>query len=215
MKNENFKQSFKCALTGIVSAFEVGNMMKFYCVAAFIMLVIAKYINVTKTEFGFVILANCFLTCAGLMSLAIERLVDFVSEEYDGKHKNLNTEIRANYNFKKYFKNAIEGICSAFKTERNLKFHCVAAIVVIGFSIALNISRSEFESVMLAICFVIGAELLNTAIERLVDLVTKEYNENAKFIKDVAAGAVLIAAVNALFTGYIVFFGRIVSMFLN
>ncbi|UHR03090.1 diacylglycerol kinase [Peptoniphilus sp. GNH] len=107
------------------------------------------------------------------------------------------------------FNFAIQGIISSLKTERNMKFHYLSALVVIFISLFFKISKTEFLQMTFAITLVLSLELVNTAIERSIDLFTQEYNPIAKLAKDVAAGAVLIAAVNAIFTGYLIFYDKL------
>ncbi len=104
---------------------------------------------------------------------------------------------------------AFKGIAFAFKTQHNLWIHLVAAIMAVGAGLLLNISRTEWLVIIFAIGFVMAAELVNTAIEHLVDLASPEWNEKAGRIKDVAAGAVLIAAITALLTGLVIFIPKI------
>lgn len=114
-------------------------------------------------------------------------------------------------NFIKSFNYAVQGIISAIHSERNMKFHYAAALGVIVFSLFFNLSRIEFIALFFAVTFVIVAELFNTAIERTVDMVTQGYHPMAKLVKDVSAGAVLLAGINAAVTGYLLFFDRIIS----
>jgi diacylglycerol kinase (ATP) len=103
------------------------------------------------------------------------------------------------------FRFAFKGIAFAFRTQHNLWIHLVAGVVAVGTGILLHISRTEWLFIVFAIGFVITSELFNTAIEHFVDLASPEWNEKAGRIKDVAAGAVLIAAITALVTGLVIF----------
>lgn len=107
------------------------------------------------------------------------------------------------------FNYAIEGIVYALRTQRNMRLHLTAALVVLGASLFFRISRLEFIVILFAIVFVLVSELMNTAIEAAVDVATQSFDPIAKVAKDVAAGAVFIAAVNAVVVGYIVFFARL------
>lgn len=104
------------------------------------------------------------------------------------------------------FNYAIEGVVYALRTQRNMRLHALAALLVLGASLFLQISRLELIALLFAIVFVFVAELVNTAIEAAVDVATQSFDPIAKVAKDVAAGAVLIAAGNAVIVGYIVFF---------
>lgn len=107
------------------------------------------------------------------------------------------------------FKYAIEGIATGIKTERNMKIHIVIMILVIIFGIILKISKIEWIICIVLFGFVISLELINTAIENTVDLVTLENNSKAKIAKDVAAGSVLIAAITSAIIGLIIFIPKI------
>ena len=107
------------------------------------------------------------------------------------------------------FNYAVQGIISAIKTERNMKFHYLAAVLVLIFSLFMDFSRLEFMILFFTICFVVASEMFNTAIERTIDLVVQEYNPIAKYVKDVSAGAVLISSVNAVVVAYLLFYDRI------
>ena len=109
------------------------------------------------------------------------------------------------------FNHAISGIMQAFKLEKNMKIHFVLMIAVIVTAVMTHVTRFELIALVISISFVLFAELLNTAVEAVCDLVTKEYNEFAKIAKNVAAGAVLITAANALIVGYLVFYRKFYS----
>jgi diacylglycerol kinase (ATP) len=103
------------------------------------------------------------------------------------------------------FNYAFEGIIHVLRTQRNLRIHFLIAIVVIGAAAALGVQRLELIALLFAIAFVLVAEMVNTAIEGAIDASTTSFDPNAKLAKDVAAGAVLIAAVTAIAIGYLVF----------
>jgi diacylglycerol kinase len=107
--------------------------------------------------------------------------------------------------FLKAFSYALKGIVAAFKSERNIKVHVVIAALTIAGGFYYRITATEWCAVSLCIGLVLAFELMNTAIEDLVDLVTQEWKPQAGKIKDAAAGAVLIASVAALVVGLIVF----------
>jgi len=106
------------------------------------------------------------------------------------------------------FNYAINGIIYGIKTQRNLKIHCFAALGVLFLSLFYDFTKIELLLLILTITIVFVAEMINTAIEKVVDLVSENYHPLAKIAKDVAAGAVLIAAVNAVIVGYILFFSN-------
>ncbi len=105
------------------------------------------------------------------------------------------------------FKYAFKGLLSVFTTESHMRFHLVAALYVIAFSLKFyNLSSAQWALLSLTIASVFFAEIINTAIERLCDTVTKEYNKNIEFIKDVCAGAVLVFALCAVAVAFITLF---------
>lgn len=103
------------------------------------------------------------------------------------------------------FKYAIEGVISSFKTERNMKIHVLAMVIAIGLGIFFEINKIEWCIITIAIAIVLSAELFNTAIETIVDMVCPEKNPKAKLAKDISAGAVLISAMGSLVIGVIIF----------
>ena len=98
---------------------------------------------------------------------------------------------------------AIEGILWAVKTQRHMLIHLIAAILVMVVGLVLRLTLYEFALLCLAITLVLFAELVNTALEVVVDLVSPEFHPLAQRAKDVAAGAVLLASVAALVLGYL------------
>lgn len=108
---------------------------------------------------------------------------------------------------------AIEGILWAAKSERHVRYHLVAALMVVFLALFFKVSAAEFFLLVLAAVLVIFAELMNTAIETVVDLVTEDYHELAKRAKDISAGAVLITSVGAMILGYLVLSGYIFPLF--
>ena len=107
------------------------------------------------------------------------------------------------------FNAAIDGIIYTFKHERNMKIHYFIAVIVFMASLFWKLSSIEMLMVIFSISLVVIAEMFNTAIEKAIDMVTEEYNELAKISKDVAAGGVLIAALNAVVVGYTLFYDRL------
>ena len=109
------------------------------------------------------------------------------------------------------FKFAFKGIVDFFQTEHNAIIHLVIAIAVIGLGIWLSISWFEWIIIICLIGMVFMAELFNTAIEKLGDSITQEYNENIKKAKDLSAAAVLIAALTSVLTGLIIFIPKLME----
>ena len=114
-----------------------------------------------------------------------------------------------NRNLIKTFNYAIDGIIYTLKSQKNMKVHYGIAILVLFLSLFLNLSRIEIIAVFFSITLVILSEMFYTAIEKTVDLITTEYSPLAKIAKDVAAGAVLISALNSVMVAYLVFFDRL------
>ncbi|MDI6821459.1 MAG: diacylglycerol kinase [Actinomycetota bacterium] len=109
----------------------------------------------------------------------------------------------------KSFNYAIDGIIYVLKSQRNMRIHFFVAAIVLGASLVLNVSRLEFMALLFAISLVFITELINTAIEFAIDVVTTTFDPLAKIAKDVAAAAVLVASLNAVFLGYLIFFKRL------
>lgn len=109
------------------------------------------------------------------------------------------------------FKYAISGIGTSFKTERNMKIHIFVMILVIIAGIVFKVSSLDWIILVTMFGLVISAELFNTAIETVVDMITKEKNEKAKIAKDVAAGAVLVLAIASVIVGLIIFIPKILN----
>ncbi|MFD0715092.1 diacylglycerol kinase family protein [Paenibacillus sp. GCM10027626] len=102
-------------------------------------------------------------------------------------------------------KYALSGIVNAFRTERHLRFHTAAAIVVTVAGLMLQMTRFEWIILVLTMAMVIAAELVNSAVERVVDLASAERHPLAKAAKDMAAGAVLVTAIASVVIGLLLF----------
>lgn len=107
--------------------------------------------------------------------------------------------------FIKSFSFALAGLKYTFKTQGNFRFHVLAALVVVSLSFYLDISNTEWLIILLCIGLVLFAELLNTAIESLVDLVSPDYHKLAEIAKDTAAASVLVLAFMSSIIGLIIF----------
>ncbi len=102
-------------------------------------------------------------------------------------------------------KDAMRGIFHVLRSERNMRIHVIAGLAVIALAVVLKIPRLELLVLLLAIGMMFVAELINTAFEQVVNLITEDYHPLAGIIKKIAAGAVLVAALTAVAVGYIVF----------
>lgn len=114
-----------------------------------------------------------------------------------------------NSNFIDACKNALDGIIYAVTTQSNIKKQLVIAVVVMLISLFFDLNKAEFLCLMFTVVLIIIAEMINTAIETVVDLYTDLYHPKAKIAKDVGAGAVVIAAINAVIVAYFLFFEKI------
>ncbi len=106
------------------------------------------------------------------------------------------------------FNYAINGILYGIKTQRNLKIHCTLGFAALLLSLFYDLTKIEILILVFTISLVIMAELFNTAIEKVVDMIVDTYHPLAKIAKDVAAGAVLVSAFNAFIVGYVLFFNK-------
>jgi diacylglycerol kinase (ATP) len=106
------------------------------------------------------------------------------------------------------FNYAIEGLIHVLRTQRNMRIHFAVAVIVIVLAVVVGVSRIELIALLISIAFVLIAEMINTAIEGAIDAATTSFDPMAKLSKDIAAGAVLIAALNAVAVGYLVFAGK-------
>lgn len=119
------------------------------------------------------------------------------------------------YKLARSFKYAFQGMQSGFRTQLNFRVQCSLAVLAIVSGIVLQVSKTDWLWIILAIGLVLSAELINTAMEGLVDLVSPEYNELAGRIKDIAAAAVTILAFNALLIAAVIFFPPIIHLLQN
>lgn len=113
------------------------------------------------------------------------------------------------------FNYAIEGIIYSVRTQRNMKIHMVIAILVLLACFFLDVTKVELIIVTITITMVIVAEMINTAVEAAIDATTNYYHPLAKIAKNVAAGGVLVTALNAVLVGYLVFYDKLNKLSLN
>jgi diacylglycerol kinase (ATP) len=107
------------------------------------------------------------------------------------------------------FNFAFEGVIHVLRTQRNMRIHFLVAVGVLLVALVVDVGRLELIALLLAISFVLIAEMINTAVEAAIDVATTAFDPMAKLAKDIAAGAVLIATVNAVAVGYLVFSGEV------
>jgi diacylglycerol kinase (ATP) len=109
------------------------------------------------------------------------------------------------------FNFAFEGIIHVLRTQRNMRIHFAIAVFVLVAAVFADVTKLELIALLMAIAFVLVAEMINSAIEAAIDVATSSFDPMAKLAKDIAAGAVLIAAINAVAVGYLVFSGKTAS----
>jgi diacylglycerol kinase (ATP) len=126
----------------------------------------------------------------------------------------VKNEQQASFSIKERLKSiryAYEGLNAFFASQHNAIIHLVLTIVSFMAAIFFNVSKTEMMAIIIVSAFVWSAELFNTAIEKLADLVSKDFDPRIKFIKDVSAAAVLLSAIAALLTGAIVFIPKLLQ----
>lgn len=111
------------------------------------------------------------------------------------------------------FKYAFAGIVAAVRSELNMKVHCVVAVCVVLAGWLFQISGFEWIACLLCIGLVISAEMVNTAVEKMCNKFSPEKSEEIRFVKDVAAGAVLVCAIAAACVGLIIFLPKLLAIF--
>lgn len=114
------------------------------------------------------------------------------------------------------FNNALSGILNAVRSERNMKIHLVMSILVILSTLFLDFSKMELAILSIVIVLVFITEFINTAIEEVVDLLTKgRYSKVAKRVKDISAGAVFLAAISSLLIAYLIMYDKVKKLLLG
>ena len=120
------------------------------------------------------------------------------------------------FSFKSRFKSfrfAIKGLSSLLKNEHNSRIHLIAAIISIGMGIMLKLNCSEWALLIIVIAIVFIAELINTSLETLADLIDPEWNKMIKMAEDYSAAAVLISAIVALIVGCLIMIPKLIKLF--
>ncbi|MFU0825391.1 MAG: Undecaprenol kinase [Clostridium sp.] len=107
------------------------------------------------------------------------------------------------------FNYAIEGLIYTVRTQRNMRIHMVAALLVLSACFFYDLTKMELLVITITITMVLVCEMINTAIEFAIDATTNYYHPLAKLAKNVAAGAVLVTAINSILVGYIIFWDRL------
>ena len=128
--------------------------------------------------------------------------------------KGNNSEIlNPNSAFVQSFRYAFAGLAHCFRTQRNFRIHIAAAVLAALLALFLGLTFVEWAVLTLLVVMVMAAEMVNTMVEALVDLVTAEYHPLAKVAKDVAAGIVLLTAIGAVAVGLLVFGPKVLAAF--
>lgn len=121
--------------------------------------------------------------------------------------------MRSPHPWQSTFRYALEGIRYTFRTQMNMKVHVITSLAVIAAGVVLRISRVDWLFIATACALVMAAELFNTAVEAVVDMVSPQVHPLAKAAKDTAAGAVLLAVVFAVIVGAAVFYRPLCTLF--
>lgn len=103
------------------------------------------------------------------------------------------------------FRYAVEGIVYAFRTQKHMRFHFFSVVLVLLVGLLFRLDKTEMVILLFTVSMVLVAEMFNTAIEAVVDLITDTYHPLAKLAKDIAAGAVLVTTINAIVIGFLLF----------
>ncbi|MCS6949709.1 MAG: diacylglycerol kinase [Armatimonadota bacterium] len=103
------------------------------------------------------------------------------------------------------FRYAVEGIVYTFRTQKHMRFHFFSVVLVLLVGLLFRLDKTEMVILLFTVSMVLVAEMFNTAVEAVVDLITDSYHPLAKLAKDIAAGAVLVTTVNAIVVGFLLF----------
>ncbi len=133
-------------------------------------------------------------------------------ESQNLNNKQENSKKIKNDGFIDAWKNAFNGIIYATTTQGNIKKQLIIAVIVVIVSLFFNLNRAEFLCFLFTIVLILFAEMVNTAIETVVDLYVDVYHPKAKIAKDVAAGGVVITTINALIVAYFLFFDKMADI---
>jgi diacylglycerol kinase len=121
------------------------------------------------------------------------------------EEKKLASEMK-NGSWGKTFKNALSGCWYAFTTQKNFIIHFIISLIVLLLALWLQVSYERFLFLVLAVFLGFTVEMVNTTVEKLVDLITEKYHPMAKIVKDLSAGVMLIVSVGIAVIGFLVIF---------
>ncbi|MBM7569630.1 diacylglycerol kinase family protein [Aquibacillus albus] len=125
----------------------------------------------------------------------------------------MSSDYQGNKNKRVGFEHAINGVKEAIKSERNLKIQMVISVIVTIMGIILHITPVEWAIIIITIGLVLSFEIMNTAIEKVMDYLAPEFNSSVGLIKDISAGAVFIAACTSVIVGSIIFLPKLFRLF--
>ena len=108
-------------------------------------------------------------------------------------------------NFARSLYTAFQGVVYVVKIERNARLHLIIALAALVVGVLLKVTNSELAAIFFAIIIVFTSEIVNTALEKTLDLIEPAHNDQVRIIKDMAAGAVLVAAIGAAAIGLAIF----------
>ena len=137
----------------------------------------------------------------------------FIFKKYENFDWNIKRERERERRIVDSFNYAIEGTIEAIRNEKHMKVHVLLAALIMIAAILTNASRVEIMILSLTSAFVMITELINTSVEAIVDLISPQRHVLAKLAKDVAAGAVLISAINAICVAYLIFYDKALLLF--
>lgn len=120
--------------------------------------------------------------------------------------------MKKNINFKKSLLCALRGLLYVFKNERNFRLHIFLTVIVFFMSLLFRLNTFEILIILIMVFMVLILEIINTVIENIMDFISEDYNENIKKIKDISAGAVLIAAITSFIVAFIIFVPKIIFL---
>ena len=115
----------------------------------------------------------------------------------------------------KSFHFALQGIHYAFRSQQNVRIHCIVGILVILAALFFQVNPFEMGILSIVILLVIAVEMVNTAIEKMVDLIIAEHHNDAKIAKDVASGMVLVTVIGAVIVGILIFYPYVMRNFFS
>lgn len=120
-----------------------------------------------------------------------------------------------NENHRISFKNALAGLGFAFRTQRNFRLMIILAVLVLGASLILGLSLVETAILIWTIFVVLVAEMVNTALESVTNLVTQEWRQEAKIAKDISSGMVLLSVISSIIIGILIFGPKLLFLISN